>query len=99
MSRSCNFNLVGVLILALLHLHKDVFVAAAAYHPRNTADDCKCMPGDACWPSTEEWKALNSSLGGKLVATTPLGSPCHEPTYVEAECLALKNQWYRAETQ
>lgn len=57
------------------------------------------MPGDACWPSTEDWTALNSSLSGKLIETVPLGSPCHDPTYVVAECLSVQQQWFKPEIQ
>ena len=99
MSSSGNFQVVSILIFILLHLYKGTLAAAAPHHPRNNDQDCKCMPGDACWPSTEDWSALNRSLGGRLVATVPIGSPCHDPTYVEAECLALKNQWFRPDVQ
>ena len=99
MAISCILQLVGVLILVLLHLQPGTSATAAPHYPRNNDKDCKCMPGDACWPSTEDWTALNSSLSGKLVATVPLGSPCHDPTYVEAECLFLQQQWFMPEIQ
>ena len=87
-------QLVGVIISVLLHS-----VAATPHYPRNNDGGCKCMPGDACWPSTEDWTALNRSLSGKLIATVPLGSSCHDPTYVEAECLSLQQQWFKPEIQ
>lgn len=54
---------------------------------------CKCMPGDLCWPSSGEWDSLNQTLGGGLIATEPLGSPCHDPNYDEAVCNNLKANW------
>lgn len=54
---------------------------------------CRYLPGDAGWPSVSTWKALNSSVGGRLVATVPLGSPCHDPTYNAKECAALQSEW------
>ncbi|KAK7914381.1 hypothetical protein PG985_012084 [Apiospora marii] len=54
---------------------------------------CKCFPGDACWPSEADWAALNDTVGGRLVATVPLGSPCHDPTYDEEACASLRDQW------
>ena len=99
MFRSGTFQLFGVLTLALLYFHNGISATTAPYQSRNNDEDCKCMPGDACWPSVEEWTALNSSLSGKLVETIPLGSPCHVPTYVEAECLHLKQQWFRPDIQ
>lgn len=81
-------HLFGVFIPVLLHS-----AAATPHYPRSNDGGCKCMPGDAYWPSTEDWTGLNRSLSGKLIATVPLGSPCHDPTYVEAECLSLQQQW------
>ena len=91
--------LVGVLVLALLHLLSGTSATATPHYARSKDNSCKCMPGDACWPSIEDWNALNSSIGGKLVATVPIGSPCHDPTYVEAECLSLQQQWFMPEIQ
>ncbi|KAI1773217.1 FAD-binding domain-containing protein [Hypoxylon cercidicola] len=54
---------------------------------------CKYLPGDANWPSQDEWAALNSTVGGSLIATVPLGSPCHDPTYDEEKCTSLQENW------
>ncbi|RGP62645.1 putative isoamyl alcohol oxidase [Fusarium sporotrichioides] len=54
---------------------------------------CKCFPGDSCWPSDAEWSNLNSTVGGRLVATVPLGSPCHDPDYNADECKHLQSEW------
>ncbi|KAH8726473.1 FAD binding domain-containing protein [Phaeosphaeriaceae sp. PMI808] len=59
-----------------------------------TNDQCLCLPGDACWPTQNTWSALNSTVGGKLVATVPIGSPCHDPTYDETACNDLKAKWF-----
>ncbi|CRK42318.1 FAD-linked oxidoreductase ZEB1 like protein [Verticillium longisporum] len=58
---------------------------------------CKCFPGDACWPSTAQWNALNTTVSGRLIATTPLGSPCHDPTYDAAKCADLQSKWQFSE--
>ena len=91
--------LVGVLVLALLHLQLGSSATVAPHYSRSIDENCRCMPGDTCWPTTEDWTAFNSSLSGKLVATVPIGSPCHDPTYVEAECLSLQQQWFMPEVQ
>lgn len=39
--------------------------------------DCRCFPGDPCWPSSQKWTDFNTTLGGKLISTVPLGSVCH----------------------
>ncbi|KAM0119401.1 hypothetical protein ACP6JC_003914 [Aspergillus fumigatus] len=60
---------------------------------------CRCLPGDSCWPSPASWAALNSTVGGRLVATVPIGSPCHDPTYDAAACAALRDAWNLPQTQ
>ncbi|KAJ5471230.1 hypothetical protein N7530_008587 [Penicillium desertorum] len=57
------------------------------------ASDCHCLPSDSCWPAPSAWASLNSTVGGRLVATVPIGSPCHEPNYDAATCAALKANW------
>ncbi|KNG88209.1 FAD binding domain protein [Aspergillus nomiae NRRL 13137] len=67
---------------------------AAALTSTAFADyNCHCLPGDSCWPSTSSWESLNTTVGGRLVATVPIGSPCHDPNYDAAACAALKSDW------
>lgn len=54
------------------------------------APGCKCFPGDACWPSPADWESLNQAVGGRLVKTTPIGAPCHDPAYDADTCKALQ---------
>ena len=62
-------------------------------------DDCYCLPQDPCWPRPAEWAAFNASVGGRLVATVPLGSVCHGPTYDEGACAALRGGWRQSLVQ
>ncbi|KAB5583429.1 FAD binding domain-containing protein [Coniochaeta sp. 2T2.1] len=64
------------------------------------AKDCHCLPGDSdgCWPGVDKWNALNGTVGGKLVKVVPIGAVCHDPTYDEAACTALKANWDEVET-
>ncbi|KAE9411617.1 putative isoamyl alcohol oxidase [Gymnopus androsaceus JB14] len=55
--------------------------------------ECKCFPTDPCWPSDAEWSALNTTLGGLLIATVPLGQPCHDPDFNNGTCEYLQDQW------
>ncbi|KAJ5631928.1 uncharacterized protein N7484_012028 [Penicillium longicatenatum] len=59
---------------------------------------CRCLPGDDCWPSSSDWSSLNQTVGGRLVATVPIGSPCHAPTYDAAACAALQANWTLPQT-
>ncbi|KAK2046618.1 FAD binding domain-containing protein [Colletotrichum somersetense] len=73
--------------------------AAAGLLPKRAEDaSCRCLPGDDCWPSTSSWDALNSTVAGKLVATVPIGSVCHDPNYDEAACTALQESWTLPQT-
>ncbi|KAL4939080.1 hypothetical protein BDV06DRAFT_199506 [Aspergillus oleicola] len=75
--------------------------AAALLFSRSTAAstaDCHCLPGDSCWPSVDQWNELNSTVGGRLIATVPIGHPCHEPTYDATACAELQADWNYPQT-
>ncbi|KAK7984140.1 hypothetical protein PG989_011542 [Apiospora arundinis] len=76
-------------LIQLLPLVATAIGAATA----GAGGSCKCFPGDTCWPSESSWASLNDTVGGRLVATVPLGSPCHDPTYDEQVCASLRAQW------
>ena len=62
---------------------------------------CRCFPGDACWPSPQDWSQFNTTLGGKLISTIPIASACHDDKYAtyDAEaCSELKSVWDFPET-
>ncbi|KAH8885838.1 FAD-binding domain-containing protein [Thozetella sp. PMI_491] len=56
---------------------------------------CRAVPGSIDWPSQSTWKALNDSLGGRLLKPQPPGAVCHrsEPTYNTTACAALQTAW------
>lgn len=60
---------------------------------------CRCFPGDRCWPSASDWDAFNQTLGGKLIPTVPIASPCHGTfpgvTYDAATCTDIQANWVR----
>ena len=59
----------------------------------HTARHCKYIPGDEGWPQPQLWSQLNQTVEGRLIATVPVGSVCHDPTYDEAKCLAVTANW------
>lgn len=61
--------------------------------------NCHCLPGDDCWPSISQWNALNSSVAGRLIATVPIGAPCHEPGFDALACAQLQQGWHQPQTQ
>ncbi|KAM0551363.1 hypothetical protein ACHAPJ_008472 [Fusarium lateritium] len=78
--------------LALLPL------AAIAGSTNNATSKCRCLPGDACWPSTTTWGQFNQTVNGALIKTVPIGSPCHDPTYDADACAALQDAWKLPQT-
>ncbi len=61
--------------------------------------NCRCIPRDDCWPSTEDWNHLNTTVGGNLIATIPLAQVCHDPYYDQTACDTLKRGWPYTQTQ
>ena len=75
--------------------------AEAKTTSQSGASGCRCFPGDPCWPTLSQWTMFNRSLGGKLIATVPLASPCHDDalgTFDAGECAKLQSTWYFPET-
>ena len=83
---------VGLITLGLL-------AVLAPTLANNQTSSCRCIPGDACWPDQPTWSELNNTVHGRLIATTPLASVCHEPTYDEAACSQLAEVWNLPQTQ
>lgn len=65
----------------------------------HTASHCKNIPGDAGWPQVQAWSKLNRTVNGGLIATVPMGSVCHDPTYDEAKCKELTEHWGLAQLE
>lgn len=62
---------------------------------------CRCFPGYDCWPRAIDWANFNDTLGGKLLATIPIASVCHDDSwdqYDETACKGLQDTWSRPET-
>ena len=57
---------------------------------------CKAVPGSGDWPSTDTWKALNESIGGRLLQPTPLGAVCHpgHASYSPGQCPVVQAAWF-----
>ncbi|KAI0011566.1 isoamyl alcohol oxidase [Xylariaceae sp. FL0662B] len=68
-------------------------VALSALNRVAAESECRCFPGDSCWPSEQTWSSFNASVGGKLIRTVPLGNVCHDPQYDKVGCDALKSVW------
>jgi len=51
---------------------------------------CRCKPGDSCWPTTEEWKNFEASLTGKLLKPVATIKPCKKNAKSNACLEAIK---------
>jgi hypothetical protein len=71
-----------------------LFVGQSVARSSPGKTECKCIPGDACWPSTQDWADFNATIGGRLVVPdAPLASVCHNPYYDEKSCKYVQKEW------
>lgn len=65
----------------------------------NPVKSCKSRPGDTHWPSPSEWQALNRSVSGSLIRSSPPGAVCHPSSelYDNASCTTLQSSWNDAD--
>lgn len=59
------------------------------------AKRCKAVPGSKSWPSGAQWKALNASLSGQLLAPLPPAAVCDHSlsVYNNASCSEIISKW------
>lgn len=73
-------------------LHSSVGARGIAARAANSS--CKVFPGDAEWPSADQWSALNETLEGALIKSVPHASVCYQgPYYDEAACTTITANW------
>ncbi|PHH59141.1 hypothetical protein CDD81_3699 [Ophiocordyceps australis] len=74
--------------------------ATAVYNPQRQA--CRNIPGDAGWPSANDWAKLNQTVHGHLISSVPLASVCHDApfnNYDAGECTAIQGHWNQTTLQ
>ncbi|XXH05348.1 hypothetical protein Hte_011774 [Hypoxylon texense] len=93
--------LLAALFAAAAFLLRDTWTGRGS-ETAESGPRCRCFPGDACWPSTTEWNEFNRTLGGKLIATNPIASVCHDnhpfAPYDAEACARLQSVWEMPET-
>ncbi|KAN0067982.1 hypothetical protein V8E54_013910 [Elaphomyces granulatus] len=57
------------------------------------ANDCRCTPYEDCWPSNQQWQALNTSIQGNLLGVRPVAAVCHDPNFDPASCQEVTAEW------
>jgi hypothetical protein len=68
-------------------------IAAASPRVHRQQAQCRCLPGDSCWPKTDVWKRLNETVNNRLIKVAPIGAQCHDPHYDAEACETLQAQW------
>jgi len=79
-------GIVAVAATTLLNL-------ADAAPSTNANPPCRFLPSDPYWPRPNDWKRLNESVGGRLIAGKPLAHVCHGADYDAAACADLQQGW------
>ncbi|ORY11333.1 putative isoamyl alcohol oxidase [Clohesyomyces aquaticus] len=82
-----------LIVISLCITHIQIAESFAENGEKRNSPSCRFLPGDSQWPSTSEWEKLNASVSGRLIATIPFGSVCHDPTYNESACQILQQGW------
>ncbi|KAF9570159.1 hypothetical protein EC968_002138 [Mortierella alpina] len=80
---------LGATTLAALAPSSSSFSSSHSHHRK-----CKCLSSQACWPDDETWSKLNSTVGGRLIATHPAAYECHDPHYDETACNKIREGYY-----
>ncbi|KAK4160556.1 putative FAD-linked oxidoreductase [Cladorrhinum sp. PSN259] len=62
---------------------------------------CRSFPGDRSWPAARDWDAFNRTVGGRLIATVPIGAVCHDTfpgvRYDAQKCAEVRDLWPKPE--
>ena len=70
-----------------------VFFALSVLAKTEIPTTCRYIPGDRGWPTQDDWGQLNTTVGGRLIATDPQAHVCHTPTPNNTACDALRAPW------
>ncbi|THU85198.1 FAD-binding domain-containing protein [Dendrothele bispora CBS 962.96] len=74
-----------------------VFIASLLFSSAYAVQKCKCLPGNACFPSQDLWNTLSASLSQPLISNQrPLASPCYESSdnFNPAACSSLTSSQF-----
>ncbi|KAM7184206.1 putative fad fmn-containing isoamyl alcohol oxidase protein [Naviculisporaceae sp. PSN 640] len=76
-------------------------IACATWFAFARAPQCRSFPGDKSWPPADAWDAFNKTVGGRLIATVPIGAVCHDTfpgvEYNAQKCAEIQDSWTKPE--
>jgi hypothetical protein len=63
--------------------------------PTSAAVNCKCLPGDFCFPNQSVISAFEKTLAHPLIHPHPIAEICfpNDPQFNAAACSTVKNNW------
>lgn len=73
-----------------------LFVLASLIAPAASVGSFSCQPGQACWPSLEEWHRFNQTVSGRLKVPVMLSSPCFpsSPNFDQNICANVLGNYF-----
>ncbi|KAL5591816.1 hypothetical protein FOVSG1_010705 [Fusarium oxysporum f. sp. vasinfectum] len=77
-----------------------LFASALAFCTTSAAElFCKNHPSSTHWPSAGEWDALNHTVGGGLIRSTPVASSCYKDSNFASafSCKNVTESWFLSE--
>ncbi|RMJ17573.1 hypothetical protein CDV36_002767 [Fusarium kuroshium] len=85
------FNLTDLGLTNISYFYYD----EASSVQRRSLGQCKTYPGDLFWPHKIAWQVFDLLVGGALIKTTPLASPCYDDfgNRDAAKCEAINSKW------
>ena len=84
----CGFAIYGSYTFCRQHLIRDTMLSVPA-HESSTSFNYTCLPGQACWPTMNDWNAFNQSINGNLRLTVPWAASCYsDPSSTQCQEVA-----------
>lgn len=77
-----------ILLLLASTLQASLFTTATP-----TQNKCRCLFGDACWPSTRDFSALATQVSQPLLQPVPPASPCYPIANPSSDCTDVHRLW------
>ena len=80
----------------MLRLYRFFLSAIALDIAASASQYCKPVPGGHAWPSAADWKSLNDTVGGRLIAPIPPGAVCQSSSasFNKESCAALVTTYW-----
>ncbi|GJE99669.1 FAD-binding domain-containing protein [Phanerochaete sordida] len=67
--------------------------ASSVYAGHSSTGKCRCLFTEPCWPSKDEFAALEATLSQPLLAPQQLATPCHTSWFLNEECELAQELW------